>query len=51
MSSLLCRERTLPRSEAQAFFHELGSRSPIGPFLFSVALLNVTTLILTLAAP
>ncbi len=48
MSNLQCCHRTSPRSEAEAFFRDLGARSPVGPVLFSVALLNVTILILTL---
>jgi hypothetical protein len=50
MSLLLRRARVLPRTEAEDFFREQGMRSPVGPLLFSVALLNLASAIFSLAA-
>jgi hypothetical protein len=50
MSRRICRGRTLLRSEAEEFFREQGARSPLGAFLLSVAVLNVTAVIFSLAA-
>ncbi|MDQ4136162.1 MAG: hypothetical protein M3158_08275 [Pseudomonadota bacterium] len=50
MSLLSSRERTSPRTEAEEFFRQQGARSPVGPFLLSVALLNVTSVIFALAS-
>ena len=50
MSLLLRREWGSQRTEAEAFFREQGTRSPVGALLFSVALLNVASVIFSLAA-
>ncbi len=50
MSRRVCRGRTSLRSEAEEFFRDQSTRSPVGPFLLSVALLNVTSVIFSLAA-
>ncbi len=50
MSLFLRRERISRRTEAEEFFRDQGTRSPVGPLLFSVALLNVASAIFSLAA-
>ncbi len=50
MSLLLRREWGSQGTEAEDFFREQGTRSPIGALLFSVALLNVASAIFSLAA-
>ena len=50
MSCRLCRGQTSLRTEAEEFFRDQSTRSPLGPLLLSVALLNVTSVIFSLAA-
>ncbi|HEX2552131.1 MAG TPA: hypothetical protein VHL98_00420 [Microvirga sp.] len=49
MSRRPSRERSLPRTEAEDFFRDQGARSPVGPFLWSMAILNVASAIVSLA--